>query len=924
MAAAEREVVSRVRVVGRSEGLDKVKTDLRDVAKAGDEVTVSTTRQERAQISAARALGTWERQLDKAARDQQNMARIERDLARAREQGLVSYQRSAQLMDLLAQRSRLMAAANDNAAASSSRLARATSEIASSLSPLSGVAGVVARSLGTVGIGLGVVAAMASPIAAAGSAWTGYENQLKAAGTEQTQLNARMRELTAMAIGSRSSLSATVDLYAGLTKSTESLGKSQSQVAQVTSTVTKAFSLGGQSAASASGAILQLNQAFAAGALRGDELNSVLEGAPSLARLIAREFGVAVGELKSLGEEGKLTADRVFNALLKGSQEIDATFAKTNPTIGQGFEVLKTGLVALGAEVDKSTGLSSLMAAGLELIGKAAADTAEKVDQVRLAGQNVRITSLQEKLDQLRGTEMQFALSLNIPGRNNPELDRVKQEIASTERLLTEALGNIDARIQAMVGLPGQVLRPMSDELSAMASAADNASRAMSATGSAADSAGASLANAAVKARSFSDALNSIRAANPDLSSAISLVKQIGDVQKSVAEGTKGIMKEFQDGAIGDQQAQARIKELGDTAAASIKALKDAAAKPGDTFIRQSEISAMDELPGKIAKAADAYDALRKSENIRYDELARAAATPEARGLVEAERVARMQALERAQNQVLATERKAYAERQARKGGGGSSEGSDAFDNALQRSRDQIEELKLQAEQASKTTLEVYKLAEAHRLRRAAIQAGRGDEAGITAQIDAQADAYARQRIATDQAIEAQRRMQEAVRDLGSTITTFAEDVLTGGLQSALKSLGRDTLRNSLNALISGSGPLAVSAGLAPTEKGGVGGIFGSDFFNRMTKAVSAGTEGGWTSLFGSSPQQGPLANGKTLDTLTGSTGNLAGVMQGIGGIVGSYGIGVGAGSMGQSLAGGAISGEIGGLDLAANLGDGE
>src|SRR5690606_11603610 len=88
MAEAATETVSRVRVIGRSEGLEKVKEDLRGIAKAGDEVAVSTQRQERAQVSAGRALSTWERQLDRSSREMERMARLERDLGRAREQGL--------------------------------------------------------------------------------------------------------------------------------------------------------------------------------------------------------------------------------------------------------------------------------------------------------------------------------------------------------------------------------------------------------------------------------------------------------------------------------------------------------------------------------------------------------------------------------------------------------------------------------------------------------------------------------------------------------------------------------------------------------------------------------------------------------------------------------------------------------------------
>ena len=137
-------------------------------------------------------------------------------------------------------------------------------------------------------------------------AWTEAGNKIAAAGEQGAVAAQRQSELAAVAMRARSDFGAVVELYTGLYRATEELGISQSEVAQITETIAKAFTVGGQSAATAAGAITQLNQAFSAGKLSGDELNSVLEGAPPLARLIAAEFGVGVGKLKKLAEDGKL------------------------------------------------------------------------------------------------------------------------------------------------------------------------------------------------------------------------------------------------------------------------------------------------------------------------------------------------------------------------------------------------------------------------------------------------------------------------------------------------------------------------------------------------------------------------------------------------------------------------------------------
>ncbi len=199
-------------------------------------------------------------------------------------------------------------------------------------------------------------------------AWTESANKIAAAGEATGNVDLRQSELADLAIRARTEFASVVDLYTGLRRSTEELGASQAEVLKVTETVAKGFVVGGQSAATAAGAIIQLNQAFQSGVLRGDELNSVLEGAPPIARLIAKELGVGVGEIKKLAEGGKLTSDVVFTAILKGAGEIEAEFAKTNATIGQSFTNLSTALTRYIGQTDQATGASRAVAGGIQAI----------------------------------------------------------------------------------------------------------------------------------------------------------------------------------------------------------------------------------------------------------------------------------------------------------------------------------------------------------------------------------------------------------------------------------------------------------------------------------------------------------------------------------------------------------------------------
>lgn len=99
--------------------------------------------------------------------------------------------------------------------------------------------------------------------------------------------------------------------------------------------VNKQFVIGGASATEQSNAMMQLSQAMASGALRGDELNSILDAAPGIARTIEESMGWAEGSIKSYAEEGKVTAEVVKSSLLNMADETNAAFESMPITFSQ-------------------------------------------------------------------------------------------------------------------------------------------------------------------------------------------------------------------------------------------------------------------------------------------------------------------------------------------------------------------------------------------------------------------------------------------------------------------------------------------------------------------------------------------------------------------------------------------------------------
>lgn len=97
----------------------------------------------------------------------------------------------------------------------------------------------------------------------------------------------------------------------------------------------KQFVNAGTSAQGMSAAMTQLTQAMASGVLRGDELNSIFEQAPTVIETIADHLGVEIGQIRQLAQEGKITADVVKSAMLSSADKINEKFNSMPYTYSQ-------------------------------------------------------------------------------------------------------------------------------------------------------------------------------------------------------------------------------------------------------------------------------------------------------------------------------------------------------------------------------------------------------------------------------------------------------------------------------------------------------------------------------------------------------------------------------------------------------------
>lgn len=195
---------------------------------------------------------------------------------------------------------------------------------------------------------------------------TTLQSRLKLVTANATEAAYVQQRLQKIASDGRVSWTGLGETYARMASATEGLGYSQERLLGVTQTIAQAMTIGGGSAESMNAALIQLGQGLASGTLRGEELNSVMEQTPRLAEAIAQGMGITKGQLRSLAAEGKITADAVFSALEKSAEGVNREFAQMGTTISQAFTVLKDSGKGFVAEMDKATGASAKLAAGMK------------------------------------------------------------------------------------------------------------------------------------------------------------------------------------------------------------------------------------------------------------------------------------------------------------------------------------------------------------------------------------------------------------------------------------------------------------------------------------------------------------------------------------------------------------------------------
>lgn len=273
--------------------------------------------------------------------------------------------------------------------------------------------------------------------------WTNLTNRVRLFNDTAEETAFVQQQLFDISQRTRTGLAQTAQVYQRLAQANDNLGLQTSDLLAVLETVNQAVTVSGVSAESANSALVQFGQGLAADALRGQELNSVLEQVPRLAQAIADGLDTPIGQIRALAFEGQLTGANVIAALQDQADAVESDFGRVNRTVSQSLTQLGNATIRLIGTFSEQTGASRALADGITSLAQSFEGLADSTNQTA------------ENLERVQ--EAQRALATGqVPAALQPGGQLPRQTPFPTEQRVFVPTPTGFQRVDDVTDVPGQ------------------------------------------------------------------------------------------------------------------------------------------------------------------------------------------------------------------------------------------------------------------------------------------------------------------------------------------------------------------------------------------------------------------------------------------------------------------------------------
>ena len=193
-------------------------------------------------------------------------------------------------------------------------------------------------------------------IGAVAESMQNLDSRLEAVIGNGEQASKTMRAIAASANETGIGLAQMGDTVARVIPAVKDFGMTAGDSVKIATNLAAALKLNGATAAEAGAVVTQFSQALGSGVLQGDELRSIMEGAPNLYRDMAKAMGVTIAQFKKMSSDGKITSDWLANFMLK-NDTYTKQLAKMPKTVGYAWNTIKNDVSAAIWSVNKQGGI---------------------------------------------------------------------------------------------------------------------------------------------------------------------------------------------------------------------------------------------------------------------------------------------------------------------------------------------------------------------------------------------------------------------------------------------------------------------------------------------------------------------------------------------------------------------------------------
>lgn len=269
-------------------------------------------------------------------------------------------------------------------------------------------------------------------VASISDAYTLMNARLRLATESQEEFNTAQAGLESIARATETPVAALVTLYGRISRPLKEAGRSQAEILQVTEAVATSFRVSGASASEAENGVIQFAQALGAGALRGDEFNSVAEQAPRLMQALADGIGVPVGALKEMAAQGQLTSSIVTEALTSQLDVLRKEAESLPDTVGGAMTDLTDRWNKAIGQADVKPLIDAINGLGETISDPDVMDNLMKLASALALLAGTAVDGVSEFGDLIKRTQFAVASARGL----TTELEEVDKQIADIDRSL--------------------------------------------------------------------------------------------------------------------------------------------------------------------------------------------------------------------------------------------------------------------------------------------------------------------------------------------------------------------------------------------------------------------------------------------------------------------------------------------------------